>query len=627
MKLSDVSSPADLRELSAEQLEALASEIRQLLISTVARTGGHLGPNLGVVELTLALHRVFDSPVDKIVFDTGHQAYVHKLVTGRLADFQSLRQREGMSGYPSRAESVHDIVENSHASTALSWIDGIADAHVLTSNPGRVVGVIGDGAMTGGMAWEALNNISGKQQRPLVIIVNDNGRSYSPTIGGLAHHLETLRTSGGYERFLAWGKRTLHRTPVFGKPIFRLLHGLKRGLKDMVIPQGMFQDLGLKYIGPVDGHDISALEAALTRAKKYGGPVLVHCLTSKGRGYVHAEADVADHFHGIGAIDAETGKPLKVVDNTWTQAFSDEIVNIGHEREDVVAITAAMLAPTGLSHFAEEFPSRTFDVGIAEQHGTTAAAGMAYAGLHPVFAVYATFLNRAFDQVLMDCALHRAGVTFVLDRAGVTGDDGASHNGVWDLAAFQLIPHLTMFAPRDGVQLQRALRRAVDISDGPSIVRFPKGSLPPVISALRTTRDGVDILREIDADSAHDVCIVAVGSFAALALDVADRLTEAGYGVRVVDPVCLKPLPESLVGELQDSGLVVTLEDGIRIGGVGDATARLLRDSAINVPVMTYGISGSFLAHGSRQAVLTEQGLTPEQISAAVLSRVRELSR
>ncbi len=623
MQLRDISGPADLRRLEPADLAALAAEIRETLITTVARTGGHLGPNLGLVEVTLALHRVFDSPQDKIVFDTGHQAYVHKLVTGRFQDFSTLRQRDGMSGYPSRSESVHDIVENSHASTSLSWIDGIADAFKLLGDDARVVGVIGDGAMTGGMAWEALNNISGKQDRPLVIVINDNGRSYSPTVGGLAHHLSTLRTSGGYEKFLAWGKRTLQRTPVVGRPVFRLLHGLKRGLKDMVIPQGMFQDLGLKYIGPIDGHDVSALEAAFVRARDFGGPVLVHCITAKGRGYAPAEADAADHFHGIGAINAETGKPLKIVDNTWTQAFSDALISIGHKRSDVVAITAAMLAPTGLDRFAEKFPQRTFDVGIAEQHAATSAAGMTFAGLHPVVAVYATFLNRAFDQVLMDCALHRAGVTFVLDRAGVTGDDGASHNGVWDMAAFQVVPHLSMFAPRDGLVLQRALEAATDISDGPSIVRFPKGSLPPVTVAARSHADGLDVLDETKDASAADICIVSIGSMAVLSLDVAARLKSVGLSVRVVDPVRIKPLPASLLDELAGASLVVTIEDGVRIGGVGEAVARLLRDNGITQSQMIFGVSDSFLDHGARAAVLASQGLTPEQISVAVLDRVR----
>lgn len=623
MQLQDIQGPSQLRGLSLAQIDALAAEIRQQLISAVSRTGGHLGPNLGVVELTLAIHRVFDSPRDKIVFDTGHQAYVHKMLTGRADQFSSLRQQGGLSGYPSRSESEHDIVENSHASTALSWIDGIADGLALRDVSAHVVGVIGDGAMTGGMAWEALNNIAGKTQRPLVIVVNDNGRSYSPTVGGLAHHLSTLRTSGGYERFLQWGKRTLHRTPVLGRPIFKALHGLKRGLRDMVIPEGLFQDLGLKYIGPVDGHDVAALERALIRARDFAGPVIVHCITSKGRGYVHAEADIADHFHGIAAINAETGQPLKVVDNTWTQAFSDAIVRIGEHRDDVVALTAAMMAPTGLDAFSRRFPDRTFDVGIAEQHAVTSAAGMAYAGLHPVFAVYATFLNRAFDQVLMDCALHKAGVTFVLDRAGITGDDGASHNGVWDMAVFQAVPGLSIFAPRDGAALERALQRSVSIEDGPSIVRFPKGALPPVVPAVRNTDDGLEVLRE----GRGDVLIVAVGPMAGLALGIADELEERQISATVVDPVCLKPLPSSITQFANSARIVVTIEDGIRVGGVGDAVTRQLADCGVLKQHVSIAVDDQFLEHASRAALQQEQGFTVHAGVDRILHALEALNR
>jgi 1-deoxy-D-xylulose-5-phosphate synthase len=613
--LDGIRDPRDVRALTPEQLPQLAEEIRSFLVEKVSATGGHLGPNLGVVELTIALHRVFRSPDDVIVWDTGHQAYVHKILTGRAAGFDQLRQRGGMSGYPCRDESSHDVVENSHASTALSYADGLAKAWERRGLLGtqHVVAVIGDGALTGGMAWEALNNIAASD-RPLVIVVNDNARSYSPTIGGLAHHLSTLRTTRGYERFMHWGKRTLLRTPVVGDPIYGALHGMKKGVKDMVAPQGMFEDLGLKYIGPVDGHDEQEMEFALTRAKAFDGPVIVHAITHKGRGYAPAEKDEADRFHGVGVIDPDTGRPLKAGGPTWTTAFSDELVRIGRDRPDVVAITAAMLGPTGLDAFADEFPERTYDVGIAEQHAATSAAGMAYGGLHPVVALYATFLNRAFDQVLMDCALHRAGVTFVLDRAGITGDDGASHNGMWDMAMLQVVPGLRMAAPRDEATLRAALREAV--------VRFPKGALGPTIPALRES-DGYDVLAE---SGATDVLIVSVGAFAGLCIDVADRLTAQGIGVTVVDPRWVKPLPDSLVALAAGSRLVVVVEDGIRVGGVGAAVSQLLRDAGVEVPLRNIGVPPLFLDHGKRAEVLAECGLTAQDISRSIVETVAHRS-
>ncbi|WP_075779328.1 1-deoxy-D-xylulose-5-phosphate synthase, partial [Streptomyces acidiscabies] len=457
--LTRITGPRDLDRLSPEELDQLAGEIRTFLVEAVSKTGGHLGPNLGVVELTIALHRVFESPRDKVLWDTGHQSYVHKLLTGRQ-DFSKLKQKGGLSGYPAQGESEHDVIENSHASTVLGWADGIAKGNEILGRDDRVVAVIGDGALTGGMAWEALNNIADAKDRPLVIVVNDNERSYAPTIGGLANHLATLRTTDGYERFLARGKDLLERTPVVGKPLFDTLHGAKKGLKDFIAPQGMFEDLGLKYLGPIDGHDIEALESALSRAKGFGGPVIVHCITEKGRGYRPALQDEADRFHGIGPIHPDTGLPVKASGADWTSVFGDEMVALGKEREDIVAITAAMLQPVGLKRFAEEFPDRIYDVGIAEQHGAVSAAGLAYAGVHPVFAVYATFLNRAFDQVLMDVALHKCGVTFVLDRAGVTGTDGASHNGMWDMSILQVVPGLRLAAPRDADQVRAQLREA-----------------------------------------------------------------------------------------------------------------------------------------------------------------------
>ena len=610
--LEGIRDPRDVRALAPEQLPELADEIRQFLVEKVSATGGHLGPNLGVVELTIALHRVFRTPDDVIVWDTGHQAYVHKILTGRGPGFDQLRQRGGLSGYPSRSESTHDVIENSHASTALSYADGLAKAWERRGLLGtqHVVAVIGDGALTGGMAWEALNNIAASN-RPLVIVVNDNARSYSPTIGGLAHHLATLRTTKGYEKFIGWGKRTLLRTPVVGDPIYGALHGMKKGVKDIVAPQGMFEDLGLKYIGPIDGHDEQEMEFALNRAKDFSGPVIVHAITHKGRGYAPAEKDEADRFHGVGIIDPDTGKPLNAGGPSWTGVFSDELVRIGHDRSDVVAITAAMLGPTGLDRFAEVFPERTYDVGIAEQHAATSAAGMAYGGLHPVVALYATFLNRAFDQVLMDCALHKAGVTFVLDRAGITGDDGASHNGMWDMAMLEVVPGLRIAAPRDEATLRTALREAVEVEDAPTVVRFPKGGLAAPVPALRV-EDGYDVISE---SGNPDVVIVSVGAFAGMCLDVAARLRAQGIGVVVVDPRWVKPLPASLGGIASSARLVVVVEDGVRVGGIGAAVSQLLRDQGVEVPVRNFGIPDRFLEHGKRAEVLVECGLTAQDIS------------
>jgi len=617
--IEGIADPSDVRALAPEALPQLAAEIRAFLVEKVSATGGHLGPNLGVVELGIALHRVFSSPQDVILWDTGHQAYVHKILTGRASGFDSLRQRDGLSGYPSRSESVHDVIENSHASTALSYADGIAKALELSGELGvrNVVPVIGDGALTGGMAWEALNNIS-TSERPMVIVVNDNGRSYSPTIGGVAHHLSTLRTTRGYEKFMDWGKRLLHRTPVVGDPLYGALHGMKKGVKDIVAPQGMFEDLGLKYIGPVDGHDLDELQFALERARDFGGPVIVHAITHKGQGYGPAENDEADRFHGVGVIDPDTGRPVSAAGPTWTGAFGDELVRIGRERADVVAITAAMLGPTGLERFHHEFPERTFDVGIAEQHAATSAAGMAFAGLHPVVALYATFLNRAFDQVLMDCALHRAGVTFVLDRAGVTGDDGASHNGMWDLAMLQVVPGLRIAAPRDEQTLRRLLREAVSVEDAPTVVRFPKGALGPSIRAI-STGDGYDVLAR---SGESDVLVIAIGSFAAIGIDVSERLRAQGIGSTVIDPGWVSPVAPSIVDVARDHRLVIVLEDGIRAGGIGSSISRALQDADVDVPLRSLGVPVAFLDHGRRTEVLAACGLTAQEISRQIVETI-----
>jgi 1-deoxy-D-xylulose-5-phosphate synthase len=617
--LPSVSSPAQLRMLTPDQLDELAAEIRSFLVEKVAATGGHLGPNLGVVELTLALHRVFDSPRDVILWDTGHQAYVHKIVTGRAAQFDTLRQAGGLSGYPSAAESPHDVIENSHASTALSYADGFAKSFEVQGITDRkVVAVVGDGSLTGGMAWEALNNIAAAD-RQVIIVVNDNARSYSPTIGGLANHLATLRTSGGYEAFLRNVRRVLTHTPVVGPPVFETLHGMKRGVKDLVAPQGMFEDLGLKYLGPVDGHDVAAMEHLLRRAAEFHGPVIVHAITQKGRGYGPAEQDEADRFHGVGVIDPSTGRARRPPGATWTSVFAEEMVAIGSDRPEVVAITAAMLGPVGLEAFAAAHPDRIYDVGIAEQHAVTSATGMALSGLHPVVALYATFLNRAFDQVLLDAALHQAPITFVLDRAGVTGDDGASHNGMWDLSILQVVPGLAVAAPRDEATLRALLREAVATTTGPTVVRFPKGALPPAVPAIGQ-RAGLDVLAEFG--STPDVLLVAVGSMAGTAVAAAERLHAQGIGVRVVDPGWVSPVPDGLVSLATDAEIVAVVEDNGRVAGVGARVALALSDAAVDRPVRVFGVPQEFLAHAPRATVLADAGLTPAAIAAQLVGLV-----
>ena len=609
-----VRKPADLDRLTSEQLVMLASEIRQYLVASVARTGGHLGPNLGVVELTIALHRTFRSPRDTIVFDTGHQAYVHKLLTGRQ-DFTHLRERGGLSGYPSRAESVHDVVENSHASTSLSWADGIARANHLQGHDERhVVAVIGDGAMTGGMAWEALDNIADSSDRHLVIVVNDNGRSYAPTIGGLAHHLDALRTNPGYERVLSGIKRTLLSQGVPGRAAFDALHGLKQGLKDVLVPSAFFEDLGIKYTGPVDGHDITAVEFALTRAREYAEPVIVHVITEKGRGYTPAEEHVPDRFHAVGKIHPETGLPVVAERFGWTAVFAEEILSLARGDKRIVGVTAAMQAPVGLQPLADAMPTRVVDVGIAEQHALTFSAGLAFAGMHPVVALYATFLNRAFDQVLMDVALHRAGVTIVLDRAGITGTDGASHNGMWDMALLAHVPGLRLAAPRDEATLRESLRTAVSIDDAPTVVRYPKGALPEPLTALRRLGSGeedpgrgeepahedawpapcafdvVDVLLEsLRPTGAARILLVGVGAMAAEAYKAGRLLQQEGRAVIVVHPHWVIPAPAPLVAAAADVDVVVVVEDGLVDGGIGSQ----LRDAVEEYQAARSGTGGS----------------------------------
>ncbi len=618
--LEGISGPRDLRGLTADQLDGLATEIRDFLVSACSRTGGHLGPNLGVVELTIALHRVFESPTDRIVFDTGHQAYVHKLLTGRMEGFERLRQEGGLSGYPSQSESDHDVVENSHASTALSYADGLAKAYAIRGEQRHVVAVIGDGALTGGMAWEALNNIAIAADSRLVIVVNDNGRSYTPTIGGLSHALTNLRTNPRYEAVLEQVKKRLNAVPGVGPVAYDALHAVKKGMKDALAPQGLFEDLGLKYVGPVDGHDRAEMEKVLAQAKRFNGPVIVHAITRKGYGYDAAEQHVADQFHSPGPFDLATGEE-KPKGRIWTDVFADEIVRLGEERRELVAITAAMMHPVGLHHFEARFPERTFDVGIAEQHAVTSAAGLAMGGMHPVVAVYATFLNRAFDQVLMDVALHRCGVTFVLDRAGVTGDDGASHNGMWDMSILQVVPGLRLAAPRDASRLRELLGEAVAVDDAPTVVRFPKGPPPDDLEAIGRA-GGADVLVR---NGRKDVLVVAVGAMATTAVDVAQRLVAQGVGVTVVDPRWVKPVDPAIIELAAEHRLVVSLEDNGETGGCGAVLLQTLNRAGVHTPFRLHGIPQDFLDHAKRAVILERIGLDAQTLARGIVEDVTAL--
>ncbi|KQO06551.1 1-deoxy-D-xylulose-5-phosphate synthase [Agreia sp. Leaf244] len=619
--LENISGPRDLDALTQEQLVELAAEIRQFLVAEVSKTGGHLGPNLGVVETTLAIHRVFDSPRDAIVFDTGHQSYVHKLLTGRQ-DFSRLRQQGGLAGYPQRSESVHDVVESSHASSSLSWADGISRAFEMTGqNDRHVIAVVGDGALTGGMTWEALNNISDDNTRKLVIVVNDNGRSYAPTIGGMARYLNSVRTNTKYRNLHQSSRQLFDRFGGPGRAIYRGIRGGTHGfLSRFSNNEALYSNLDIKYIGPIHGHDLQAMEEALLQAKRYAQPVIVHAITEKGRGYEPALSDIADQFHAVGQIDPETGEALGGPSApSWTGVFSDEIVALAEKDPTIVGITAAMLRPTGLHKLAERFPSRVFDVGIAEQHAVTSAAGLAFGGLHPVVAVYATFINRAFDQVLMDVALHRAGVTFVLDRAGVTGPDGPSHHGMWDLAILQVVPNIRLSAPRDAERLREELGEAVAVSDGPTVVRFPKGSVGEEIAAVRRLDDGVDVLVEHER---KDVLIVTVGPMATTGLEVAERLAAQGIGSTVIDPRWVVPVPRSVLDLAAEHRIVISIEDGIRVGGVGTRIRQDLREAGIDTAVTELGLPDEFLDHAERAQILERVGLTPQRIARDVVAQV-----
>ncbi|KFF59479.1 1-deoxy-D-xylulose-5-phosphate synthase [Cryobacterium sp. MLB-32] len=619
--LETISGPRDLDGLSRTQLVQLAGEIRDFLVREVSKTGGHLGPNLGVVEMTIAIHRVFTSPTDAIVFDTGHQSYVHKLLTGRQ-DFSKLRLSGGLAGYPQRSESVHDIVESSHASSSLSWADGISRAFEMTGQTDRhVVAVVGDGALTGGMTWEALNNISDDNTRKLIIIVNDNGRSYAPTIGGMARFLNTVRTRASYRDAYITSRRAFDKLGAPGRAVYRGVRGGLRGfLSKVTNNEALYSNLDIKYIGPVDGHDVQAMREALTQAKNYGAPVIVHAITQKGKGYDPAVQDVADQFHAVGQIDPETGESLAEPGAaSWTSVFADELLELATANERLVGITAAMLRPTGLHKMAERFPDRVHDVGIAEQHAVTSAAGLAFGGLHPVVALYATFINRAFDQVLMDVALHKAGVTFVLDRAGVTGPDGPSHHGMWDLSILQVIPNIRLAAPRDSIRLREELGEAVLVEDGPTVLRYPKGSVGVEFEPIRRLDDGVDILQEA---TQRDVLIVTVGPMAATGLDVADRLAAQGIGATVVDPRWVVPVPKSIIELARDHRLVVTIEDGIRVGGIGTRIRQDLRSAGVDTAVTELGLPDEFIDHASRGEILEAAGLTPQHIARDVVGMV-----
>ena len=619
--LPTITGPRDLDALDLPQLEQLAGEVRDFLIENVSRTGGHLGPNLGVVELTIAIHKIFDSPLDPIIFDTGHQSYVHKLLTGRQ-DFSELRSRGGLAGYPQRSESVHDVVESSHASSSLSWADGVSRALTRTGRRDRhVIAVVGDGALTGGMTWEALNNISDDNDRNLVIVVNHNGRSYAPTIGGMARYLNRVRTADAYRHLHRSSDSLFRALGPATRAVYRGVRGATHGfLSRFTNNEALYSNLDIKYLGPVDGHDLETLLETLTLAKAYGAPVIVHAITDKGRGYAPARSDEADQFHAVGKIDPITGEPLSsATGDGWTDVFARELVAIGAEREDVIAVTAAMLRPTGLQLFAERFPERTYDVGIAEQHAVASAAGLAYGGLHPVVAMYATFMNRAFDQVLMDVALHRAGVTFALDRAGVTGPDGPSHHGIWDLAMLQLVPNIRIAAPRDAARLSEELREAVAVSDAPTVVRYPKGSAAKDLPAIERLADGVDVISRAES---HDVLIVGIGPMVHLAVEVAERLKDQGIGATVVDPRWVIPVPVSVVDLARSHRLVITIEDGIRVGGVGTRVRQVLREAGVDTAVDELGLPDEFIPHATREQILDDAGLTAAKIAQDVVSQV-----
>src|SRR5690349_9653353 len=615
--LADINSPSDLKRLNQQQLTQLAAEVRAFLVDHIAKTGGHLSPNLGVVELTFALHRVFDSPTDAIVWDTGHQAYVHKLVTGRAGQFAQLRQAGGLSGYPSRKESEHDFVENSHASTSLSYALGIAEARLRKRRPGFVIAVIGDGALTGGMAYEALNQIAHLQPPNLIIVINDNGRSYAPTVGGLARHLAQLRVDPRYERIKDDISRLLRDLPLVGSTADQAAYRVKEGLKQLLQPSTMFESLGIKYAGLVDGHDEPALEEVLTRAKRLREPVVVHVVTEKGHGYDPAIDDDIDKLHGVGAFDPLTGRP-RSTEVTYTDVFGDALMSAATRRPEVAAITAAMASSTGLLNFAKEFPERFFDVGICEQHAVTFAAGLAMAGMHPVVCIYSTFLARAFDQTIMDVALHKLPVTFVIDRAGVTGPDGASHHGIFDLSYLRLIPNLKIAAPKDATELCALLETAL-ATDGPVAIRFPSSAIP---SAPELPVEPLPVGRWEELRKGGDAVIFAVGRMVEVAVEAAERLEVQGVACAVVNARWIKPVDPRLVDWARSHPAVITVEDNVGTGGFGGAVLEALAPHGLAGRVRTLALPDAFLPQGKAADILREHGLDAAGIARVVYEAV-----
>jgi len=617
--LDRITSPADLRSLSEPELRALAEEIRQFLVATVSKTGGHLGPNLGVVELTLALHRVFRSPQDRILWDTGHQAYVHKLLTRPREGFARLRKLGGMSGYPNRSESEHDFIENSHASTGLSYAAGMAEALRRQGHDGRVVVVVGDGALTGGMAYEALNNISHKKT-PVIIVVNDNGRSYAPTIGGLAQHLAQQLTvlNPTYHATKSRVDRVLRALPAGDKAI-EAGRRMKEGLKELVSPRTFFEYLGIKYSGPINGHDIEAVERTLRQVSRINGPAVVHVITTKGRGYGPAEEDEIDHLHGVSAFDVLTAKPLsrKV---TYTDVFGEALVREAEREPRVIAITAAMGSSAGLGPFAQRFPERFFDVGIAEQHAVTFAAGLAMAGMRPVLAIYSTFLQRAMDQVMMDVCLHRLPVTLVLDRAGITGDDGPSHHGIFDLTFLRAMPGLTLAAASDPQELRDLIHTAI-AGDVPFAIRFPKGAVVSAEAEAQPPRilpiGEWEVLRQGSA-----ALLLATGKLVSVAMDAAELLDKDGVPLTVVNARYVKPLDPRLPSWARRHPAVLTLEDNVATGGFGSAVAEALAPHGIPVTIMA--VPDAFIEQGGQTELLKQLGLDAPSVAARIRQTLAE---
>src|SRR5467141_4241171 len=616
--LETINSPEDLRKLDQPHLLQLADEVRAFLVEQTSRTGGHRSPNLGGVGLTFALHRVFDSPKDAIVWDTGHQAYVHKIVTGRSKDFARLRQARGLSGYPSRQESEHDLVENSHASTSLSYALGLAEARLRRREPGFVIAVIGDGALTGGMAYEALNQIAHLQPRNLIIVINDNGRSYAPTVGGLARHLSQLRVDPRYESIKDDLSRLLRDLPLVGSTADQAAYRVKEGLKQLLQPSTMFESLGIKYAGLVDGHDEAALEEVLTRAKKLREPVVVHVVTEKGHGYSPAVDDEVDKLHGVSAFDPLTGRP-RSTEVTYTDVFGEALMTAAARRPEVCAITAAMASSTGLLNFAKEFPDRFFDVGICEQHAVTFAAGLAMSGMRPVVCIYSTFLARAFDQTVMDVALHKLPVVFVIDRAGVTGPDGSSHNGMLDLSYMRLIPNMKVDAQTDATELCALLETALS-TDGPVAIRYPKG---PVPATPDLPVEPLPVGRWEELRKGSDAVIFAAGRMVEVAKEAAERLEMQKVSCAVVNARWIKPVDPRITEWARSHPVVITVEDNVGSGGFGGAVLEALAPTGLAGRVRCIALPDEFLPQGKASDILRDNGLDAAGVAKSVFEAVR----